>query len=28
LIGYDVDVVDSAALRDMRERVLEAAVPL
>jgi predicted nucleotidyltransferase/DNA-binding transcriptional regulator YiaG len=28
LIGYDVDVVDSAGLRDMRERVLEAAVPL
>ena len=28
LIGYEVDVVDSAALRDMRERVLEAAVPL
>jgi predicted nucleotidyltransferase/DNA-binding transcriptional regulator YiaG len=28
LIGYDVDVVDSAGLRDMRERVLEEAVPL
>jgi predicted nucleotidyltransferase/DNA-binding XRE family transcriptional regulator len=28
VIGYDVDVVDSAGLRDMRERVLEAAVPL
>ncbi len=28
VIGYDVDVVDSAGLRDMRERVLAAAVPL
>ena len=28
VIGYDVDIVDSAGLRDMRERVLEAAVPL
>ena len=28
LVGYAVDVVDSAALRDMRERVLEEAVPL
>ena len=28
LIGYDVDVVDSAGLRDMCERVLDAAVPL
>ena len=28
LIGFDVDVVDSAGLRDMRERVLEEAVPL
>jgi predicted nucleotidyltransferase/DNA-binding transcriptional regulator YiaG len=28
VIGYDVDIVDSAGLRDMRERVLEEAVPL
>src|ERR1700680_2397946 len=28
LIGFDVDVVDSTGLRDMRERVLEEAVPL
>jgi predicted nucleotidyltransferase len=28
LIGYDVDVVDSAGLREIRERVLEEAVPL
>ncbi len=28
VIGYDVDVLDCAGLRDMRERVLEAAVPL
>src|SRR5258708_39990993 len=28
VIGYDVDVVDSAGLRDMRERGLEAAGPL
>jgi predicted nucleotidyltransferase/DNA-binding XRE family transcriptional regulator len=28
LIGYDVDIVDSAGLREMRERVVEAAVPL
>jgi predicted nucleotidyltransferase len=28
LIGYDVDVVDSAGLREIRKRVLEEAVPL
>ena len=28
VIGYDVDIVDSAGLRDTRERVAEEAVPL
>ena len=28
LLGRDVDVVDSAGLRGMRERVLREAVPL
>ena len=28
LLGYDVDVVDSLALRTMRERVLREAIPL
>jgi uncharacterized protein len=28
LFGHDVDIVDSAALRDMRERVLREALPL
>lgn len=28
LLGHDVDVIDSAALGDMRERVLREALPL
>jgi predicted nucleotidyltransferase len=28
LLGREVDILDSAALRDMRERVLSEAVPL
>jgi len=28
VIGYDIEIVDSAGLRDMRDRVLEEAVPL